>query len=214
MCSSGYEVFHTSETGLTSDPVYHHHDDYIEESAKQKEFDLSGFKRISPTPKFTLSHLYISPEDAEPHFTRSVSQSKNGYGDGYSAFIQNNFQNNDNDEEVNVKYPQKNYYDGDDGDDEQVNSKYRHVPKDDGEENEHYYNTYNSDELDRTQSLPQKDETETKHNIKFCKIIVKDKAMCRLCKDPVSGAHSESCSFSSVPPEKKYAYIKKEEYNS
>lgn len=222
MCLSDYEVVHTSSE-LTSDPVYHH-DDYQEDSAKQKEFDLSGFKRISPTPKFTLSHLYISPENAEPHFTRSVSKS-NGYNDGYSAFVENNFQENDHDEEVNSKYRENNYDDDEeevnskfrqqnsdgDYDDEEVNSRYRHVPED-VEGNEHH--SYNGDELDRIKSLPQKNEAESIQNSKNCKVIVKGKAMCTLCTDPVSGAHSESCSFSSAAPEMKYAYIEKEKYIS
>lgn len=229
-CSSDYEVVHTYGTGLKSDPAYHH-DDYNEDSAnKQKEYDLSGFKRISPTPEFTLSHLYISPEDAQRHFTRSHSQSKSNYvDDGYSAFLNKNFQDNDDDHEVknhddddsdggNSKYRQKNYETDEDDDEEEkeVYAKYRHVPTD-GENNEHHYSyTYNDgdDEFGRIRSLPQKEETETKKNSKNCKVIQKGKAMCRLCKDPVSGAHSESCSFSSAPPEKKYAYIKKEKYIS
>lgn len=227
LCSSDYVVFHTPDTGSTSDPAYYHHEDYNQDAAKQKQFDLSGFKRISPTPKFTLSHLYISPENAEPHFTRSVSKSNNGYDGGYSAFLQNNFdkfddevnskyrQNNyddDEDEGMNSEYRQKNY--DDDEDEEDENSKYRHAPKDVEENEHHYYNAYSGDELDRIQSLSQKEEVEPKQSSKNCKIIVKGKAMCRLCKDPVSGAHSESCSFSSAPPEKKYAYIKKEKYIS
>lgn len=228
MCSSDYVVFHNSDTGSTTDPAYHHHhEDYNQGDGKQNQYDLSGFKRISPTPKFTLSHSYISPENAEPHFTRSVSPSKNGYSDGYSAFLQNNFEGNDDDdgndnskyqqknydddedEEVNSEYRQKNYDFGDK--DEEVNSKYRHAPKD-AEDNGYHYD--NGHEFDRIQSLSQKEEAEPKQSSKNCKIIVKGKAMCRLCKDPVSGAHSESCSFSSSPPEKKYAYIKKEKYIS
>lgn len=227
MCSSDYEVFHTSGTGSASDSADHYHEDYNQEGADQKQYDLSGFKRISPTPKITLSHSYISPENAERHFTRSVSEAKNGYSDGYSAFIQNDFEKNDDDDDdyVNSKYRQKNdenddedvevnsEYDEDE--DEVVNSKYRQAPKD-VEENEHnYYNAYHrGDELDRTQSLSQKEEAEPAQSTKDCKIIVKGKAMCRLCKDPASGAHSESCTFSSALPEKKYAYIQKEKYVS
>lgn len=229
MCSSDYAVVHTSGSESTPDFADHHHENYNHEGAEQKEFDLSGFKRISPTPKFTLSHLYISPEDAEPHFTRSVSESKNGYSDGYSAFLQKNFENiGDDDDFVNSKYRQKNVDDDvedvnsgyrqtnyDDDDEEVVNSKYRQAPKDFEENERHYFNVYQSgDEFDRIQSLSQKKEAEPTHSAKDCKIIVKGKAMCRLCKDPVSGAHSESCSFSSAPPEQKYAYIKKEKYIS
>lgn len=242
MCD--YQVFHTSDdTGFTTDPVYNHHnDDYHQDNAKSKEFDLSGYKRISPIPKFTQSHLYISPENAEPHFTRSVPESKGGYGDGYSAFIQKHFQD-DGDDDVNSNYRQKsddddedvevnsnyrqrndasddddevnsNYRQNDDDDDdddnEEVKSNYQYAPKIEVEENNrHYYGVG----FDRIQSLPQ---TESKQhvNVKNCKIIAKGKAMCKLCKDPVSGAHSESCSFSSAPPEHKYAFIKKEKYIS
>lgn len=226
MCLSGYEVFHTS-SGPTSNPVYHY-DDYHEDNAKQKEFDLSGFKRVSPTPKFTLSHLYISPESAEPYFTRSVSKSNGGHNDDYVAFLQNNFQENGDDEPeaVNSKYRQNDNEDDDDEDeevnskyrqknsDEEVKSKYRHVPKNVEGNEHHYYHSYNGDELDRIKSLPQKNEAESKQNSKNCKVIVKGKAMCRLCKDPVSGARSESCSFSSAPPETKYAYIEKQKFIS
>lgn len=238
-------MFHTSsDTDLASDPAYQYHDDYQQDSGKSKEYDLSGYKRISPTPKFTLSHLYISPENAEPYFTRSVSKgSGGGYGDGYSAFIEKHFQDNDDDydhskvnenyrqndddEEVEVNSEYKQRHDSSDGDDdeevnanyqqnndddndnhEEVKSNYHHAPKVEVVESDrHYYGVG----FDRIQSLPQKESTE---HVKNCKIIVKGKAMCKLCKDPISGAHSESCSFSSAQPEHKYAFIKKEKYVS
>lgn len=224
MCE--FEVFHTFDTDLPSD-----HGDYQHDSVKKQEYDLSGFKRISPTPKFTLSYLYVSPESAEPHFTRSVS--KGGTGDGYNAFLQTHFHGNNGDDEVNSEYRQKSYDedddadddvevnseyretndDGDDDNDDEVNSSYQHAPEvvEENDDHHHSYNGNDGNGFDRIQSSPQK---KTKHSAKNCKIIVKGEAMCKLCKDPVSGAHSESCSFSSSPPEHKYAYIKKEKYIS
>ncbi len=228
LCSSGYEVIHTQGTGSTSDIPAYNHDDYSQDDSKQKEYDLSGFKRISPTPKFTLSHLYISPEEAEPHFTRAHSQSKSNYvDDGYGEFLNKNFQ--DEDDDVKSNYRNENYDDDDsdggnskyrqkddennDDDEEDENSKYRQAPKDEEEYEHHSSYTYNNDD-EPIRSLPQKDETGTNGSSKNCKVIVKGKAMCKLCKDPVSGAKSESCSFSSTPPEEKYAFIKKEKYIS
>lgn len=218
VCSSDYEVYHTD--GSPSDLV-DNHDDYSQGGDEKKEYDLSGFKRISPTPKFTLTHLYVSPESAERHFTRS--HSKNGFNDGYSTFLQNNFDHSDDhDGEANSKYQQdddeddydedvNSKYQDDDDDDEEVNSKYQQAADDANDENDeqNYHNSYNNEERDRIQ---QKEESDLKQNPNNCKIIVKGKAMCKLCKDPVSGAHSESCSFSSTPPEEQYAYIKKEKY--
>lgn len=75
-------------------------------------------------------------------------------------------------------------------------------------------NNYSSSEYDRIKLLSDQQQTEIKKNPKHCKIVIKKEMKCTVCKNPETGAHSESCSFSSVPTDKKYAYIKERNYNS
>ncbi|KAJ6637609.1 hypothetical protein Bhyg_10340, partial [Pseudolycoriella hygida] len=77
MCSdysNDFEVFHTSGGGAKSQSLYpdpaYNHDDFDDETSDarsvQKRFaSLSDFEKISAIPEFTLSHLYVSPDDAE-----------------------------------------------------------------------------------------------------------------------------------------------------
>lgn len=220
MCSdysNDFEVFHTGGGGAKSqslypDPAYNNDDfdDEISEPKSQQKryasFDLSDFGKISSTPEFTLSHLYVSPDDADRRFTRSALGPKNDYVDSYKSFLQKYFDKTDE--------KQAEYHDEDDGNDK--SSRYRQVPKEveQIDKEHHYDNAHNDYEYDRIKSLSQKQEAEIKQNPKNCKTVVKGEMTCSTCKDPVSGAHSESCSFSSAPADKKYAYIKQRAYNS
>lgn len=220
MCSdysNDFEVFHTSGGGAKSqslypDPAFNHNFDDDESSDSKSiqkrfaSFDLSDYGKVSSTPSFTLSHLYVSPDGAEPRFARSALGPKNDYVDGYSSFLQKYFDKTDE--------KQSEYHDEDDSNDK--NSKYRQVPKEVEQiDKEHHYDSvYNDNEYERIKSLSQKQEEEIKQNPKNCKVVVKGEMTCSTCKDPVSGAHSESCSFSSAPADKKYAYIKQRAYNS
>lgn len=220
MCSdysNDFEVFHTSGGGVKSqslypDPAYNHDDDFEDDTEARTiqkrfaSFDLSDLEQISATPEFTLSHLYVSPEEAERRFTRSALGPKNDYVDGYSSFLSKYFDKTD----------EKHSDTHDDEEDNGKNSKYRQVPKEveQIDKEHHYDNAYNDYEYDRIKSLSQKQEAEIKQNPKNCKVVVKGEMTCSTCKDPVTGAHSESCSFSSAPADKKYAYIKQRAYNS
>lgn len=220
MCSdysNDFEVFHSSGGGAKSQSLYpdpaYNHDDFDDDSAEaksiQKRFalhDLSDFERISSTPEFTLSDLFVSPGDAERRFVRSALGPKNDYVDSYSSFLSKYFDKNDE--------KQAEHHDEDEGNGR--NSKYRQVPKEveQIDKEHHYDNVYNDNEYDRIKLLSQKQEEELKQNPKNCKVVVKGEMTCSTCKDPVSGAHSESCSFSSTPADKKYAYIKQRAYNS
>lgn len=98
----------------------------------------------------------------------------------------------------------------DDDDDDDEDREVEQINKnDDAESDEH------SSEYERIKELSQKQEQELKQNPKHCKVhIKKDNMRCSVCMNPETGAHSESCSYSSMPPEKKYAYTKERNYNS
>lgn len=101
--------------------------------------------------------------------------------------------------------------DEDNDDDDEDDSEVEQINKndDDAESDEH------SSEYERIKELSQKQEQELKQNPKHCKVhIKKDNMRCSVCMNPETGAHSESCSYSSTPPEKKYAYTKERNYNS
>lgn len=217
MCSdysNDFEVFHTSggdakSQSLYPDPAYNQDDFEDGSRSVQKrfaEFDLSDFEKISSTPEFTLSHLYVSPDEGERRFTRNALGPKNDYVDGYSSFLKKYFDKTDE--------KHADYHEDDDSDDK--SSRYRQVPKEveQIDKEHHYGNAYNDHEYDRIKLLSQKQEEEIKQNPKNCKSVVKGEMTCSTCKDPVSGAHSESCAFSSAPADKKYAYIKQRAYNS
>lgn len=193
-------------------------DDVDHRNKRQTGYDLSKFERISPEPKFTQSGVYISPADADRRYTRSPQGGyKNVYTDGYQAFLDKYFSKDDEDDGTDVHKserddkPQKknsNYRQG--GNNEDVERIDNHRPEQSG-----YSDTNNNDnEYDRIKSLSQQQEKEIKQNPKHCKVVLKDDMKCSLCKNPETGAHSESCSFSSTPAEKKYAYIKERNYNS
>lgn len=217
--SNEFEVFHASggdqkSQSLYPDPAYKSDDfDNDDDDTKtiQKRFASYDFGTVSSTPEFTLSHLYVSPEDVERRFTRSALGPRNDYVDSYSSFLEKYFDKN----EDKQGYKQSNN-DDDDDDDNEKSSKYRQVPKEveEVDKSHHYDNAYNDNEYERIRTLSQKQEAEIKQNPKNCKVVVKGEMTCSTCKDPVSGAHSESCSFSSAPADKKYAYIKQRAYNS
>lgn len=213
--SNDFEVFHTSGGGVKSQSLYpdpaYNHDDFDDEAPESRSiqkrlasFDFGDVDKVSSTPEFTLSHLYVSPEEAERRFTRSALGPKNDYVDSYSSFLQKYFDKTDE--------KRSDYHD----EDNDKNSKYKQVPKEveQIDKEHHYDNAYNDYEYDRIKLLSQKQEEEIKQNPKNCKVVVKGEMTCSTCKDPVSGAHSESCQFSSAPADKKYAYIKQRAYNS
>lgn len=197
-------------------------DDGVDRNKRYAVFDFSRYGLISPDPEFTKTKQYISPVDVEKRFVRSAPDYGNEYTDGYKAFLEKYFDKSEQDR------PNEYFTDDSDGDrsdnnqhkeTEAKSENLRRQPDDvehiggnhrDGESDD----DYNSSEYERIKALSKKQETEIQQNPKHCKVTVKDGMKCSLCKNPETGAHSESCSFSSTPPEKKYAYTKERNYNS
>lgn len=200
-------------------------DDNADQRNKRQaaDVDLGHFKRISAQPTFTKSEFYISPADADRRYTRSPQGGyKNVYSDGYQAFLDKYFSKDDEDDGTDAA-PAK--HRSNDNGYEKQNSNYRQSKRGGGggddvehidrpEHSDGYSENNNDDEYERIKTLSQQQEKEIKQNPKHCKVVVKNDMKCSLCKNPETGAHSESCSFSSTPAEKKYAYIKERNYNS
>lgn len=185
--------------------------------ANEDLVDLSTYDRVPQQPAFTQTRHYIAPQDVEKRFTRSAQNHNYGnqYSDGYKAFLEKYFKENNNE---GPDYESQANGNGD----ESKSSQYRQAP-DDVEQIEHehqspknraYDDDYNSSEYERIKALSKEQEKEIKQNPKHCKVEVKGDMKCSICKNPETGAHSESCSFSSTPDEKKYAYVKERNYNS
>lgn len=228
--SSDFEIFDAfpgessgKSQSLYPDPsTFEFLGDDVDRNKRYADFDLSRYGLISPEPEFTRTKQYISPVDVEKRFVRSAADYGNEYTDGYKAFLEKYFDKSEQDR------PNEYYTDDSDGDrndnnqnkePEAKSGNLRHKPDDvehiggnhrDSESDD----DYNSSEYERIKALSKKQETEIKQNPKHCKVTLKDGMTCSLCKNPETGAHSESCSFSSTPPEKKYAYTKERNYNS
>lgn len=227
---SDFEIFDAfpGESGgksqsLFPDPsTFEFLDDEVDRNKRYADFDLSHYGLISPEPEFTRTKQYISPVDVEKRFVRSAPDYSNEYTDGYKAFLEKYFDKSEQDR------PNEYFTDDSDGersdnnqskDTETKSGNLRHKPEEVEDIDGHHRDSasdddYNSSEYERIKALSKKQETEIKQNPKHCKVTVKDGMTCSLCKNPETGAHSESCSFSSTPPEKKYAYTKERNYNS
>lgn len=228
---SDFEIFDTfpgessgKSQSLFPDPsTFEFLDDEVDRNKRYADFDLSQYELISPEPEFTRTKQYISPVDVEKRFVRSAQEYGNEYTDGYKAFLEKYFDKSEQDR-PNEYFTDDSYGDRSDNsqnkEEEAKSGNLKRQKTDDVEHIGGYHrdgvsdDDYNSSEYERIKALSKKQETEIKQNPKHCKVTVKDGMTCSLCKNPETGAHSESCSFSSTPPEKKYAYTKERNYNS
>lgn len=167
------------------------------------EPDLSHLERISTHPGFTNSFGYVSPQEAETRFTRATRpDSQHNEPDSYKAFLERYFADSTaNRPDYHSERSQQLRQANDDAERIDGNSR-------------EYEDNYNDSEYDRIKALSKQQEKEIKKNPKHCKVVNKDGMQCNVCKDPTTGSHSQSCSFSSTPPAKKYAYVKERNYNS
>lgn len=166
------------------------------------EPDLSQFDRISSHPGFTNSFSYVSPREAETRFTRATKGDRHDEPDSYKAFLERYFADSTaNRPDYGAERS------------EQLRLGHDDAERIDGNSRE-YEDNYNDSEYERIKALSKQQEKEIKKNPKHCKVVIKDGMQCNVCKDPQTGSHSQSCSFSSTPPAKKYAYVKERNYNS
>lgn len=155
--------------------------------------------RISPVPEFTKAVNYISPDEVIHRIRRDPRNQKGheeSFNDGYAEFLANFYQ------------PK-----------ESKNSQYRKADSSEVEEVktgvDYNYDHYKpSNDYERIKALSDEQAKEIKKNPKHCKKVVKGDMVCHTCHNPKTGAKSESCSYSSEPNEKKYAYVREKSYNS
>lgn len=189
-------------------------DEEVDRNKRYAHFDLSHYGLISPEPEFTRTKQYISPVDVEKRFVRSAPDYGNEYTDGYKAFLEKYFDKSEQDRPNEYFTDDSERSDDDENKETEAKSGNLRRKPDEVEHIGGNDDDYNSSEYERIKALSKKQETEIKQNPKHCKVTLKDGMTCSLCKNPETGAHSESCSFSSTPPEKKYAYTKERNYNS
>lgn len=209
-----YEIFSPSGLGERSQSIYHSPEFSVRNffdsgvghtlNKRFAEIKLEDLEQISEKPSFTQSYLYVSPKDAERRFTRSSD-----YDDGYKEFLAKYFAISEKDEsnEKNSEYQAERPH-------KQHSSRYEAEEDEDDNVEEVEGTDHNSSEYDRIKLLSQKQEKEIKQNPKHCKTVVKDDMKCHQCKNPDTGAHSETCSFSSEPEAKKFAYTRERNYKS
>lgn len=165
---------------------------------------LKKAKRIDPKPEITKSAFYISPKDIERessyHHQRRYRRGdkKEDYEQSYRDFISEHFPS----KLVRADGKKSNYKTAGDDAEEYQPSK----PS---------YNYKPSGDYERIKDLSDQQAKEINEKTpKNCKTVEKDKMTCRICNDPKSGAKSQSCSYSSTPDAKKYAYVREKNYNS
>ncbi|XP_055389869.1 uncharacterized protein DDB_G0290685-like [Condylostylus longicornis] len=95
------------------------------------------------------------------------------------------------------------YYDEDDDDNEDDNNEEQ---SDDDPDS----GSYEDEDYKNVKKLSQ----ETDENPEFCKTVYKDNQECQVCKNPKTHDKSETCSYSSSPTPKRYAYKKEKNYHS
>lgn len=192
------------------------------------------FDHIIPAESpLTASPWYISPAEVEPRLARAAAN--DDYTGGYSSLIDKYFA------EAVARHPDFSVDDRDkapksqalrqarqNSDDDDEDDAFAAIPVtegdhdgDDGSDGDDtsnapvYDQQFHDHEYDRIREASKSQEKEiVARNPKHCKVTYKDGMECSVCKDPKSGAHSQSCTFSSTAPAKKYAYTKERNYNS
>lgn len=103
----------------------------------------------------------------------------------------------------------ENNSDGDESEDSESEEKY-HKPKKSSKSKGKKSKDDGSDEdYDRV-----KQESNKKKKSKHCKTEKRGNMVCNVCHNPKNDESSEQCSYSSDPPDKKYAYSKGKKFNS
>lgn len=103
---------------------------------------------------------------------------------------------------------------GEEGDDD---SDYESTPvkpkrNNDDDDDGWYYDSRK--DYERIKALSEKQVAELVKKPGNCKHYEKDGMMCATCKDPETGDNSESCAYSSVPTDKKVAYLSNKSYRT
>lgn len=209
---------------------------FVASAAHGAHHDLRQYARIAARPSITRSAHYVSPAEAEPRFARATAADEDDYANGYKTFLDQYFADStarrpdySDTETRSAALTQQQNADGDE-DEDTNNDAFEAVPnseqkatqdEEDEDDEQHaaspriYDQKFHDAEYERIREASKQQEKEINaRNPKHCRVEYKDGMECAVCKNPKTGAHSQSCTFSSTAPSKKYAYTKERNYNS
>lgn len=196
-----------SESLSASDGDDHDHYDYNYGDPTNVHPKLVKYEAIDAEPGFTHSYYYVSPQDLKARLARTrrapaaaqkAPSDKENYENTYSKFLAENFPTRDHDPLSHIKA-----------------AEYKQKPEDAEEYDTGYTKPkFPSDEYERIKYLSDQQAKEIKKNPENCKVVIKGEMECQICHDAKSNSNSESCSYSSKPDHKKYAFHREKSYNS
>lgn len=155
-----------------------------------------------------------------------MKRSPDKYDDDYSKFLKRNFGQVDEkhldkkdeykaaqqkqDDDSSHEYDEKSA-DDDEEDDEGAGDSKGKGEDAYGVDHDWYYN--GKEDYERIKALSEQQVMELHKKPGNCKHYEKDGMVCATCEDPETGDNSESCAYSSVPNDKKVAYLTKKSHN-